>query len=122
MNQGKKVLFIEDDSLIVKIYKVRLELEGYTVTHAEDGEEGFKKYLNEQPDLIVLDLMIPKLSGIDLLKKIREQNKQIPIIVYSVLHDKERIKNVKALGASDYFIKADIHPKRLVERIKSYLV
>jgi len=122
MSDNKKVLFVEDDNLIVKIYKVRLELEGYEVIHAEDGKEGLKKFLDEQPDLIVLDIMIPKLSGVDVLKKIREQNKEVPIIIYSVLHDKERIKNVKALGANDYFVKADIHPKKMVERIKSYLV
>lgn len=122
MSEKKKILFIEDDNLIVKIYKVRLGLEGYEIIHAEDGEEGWKKYLNEQPDLIVLDIMIPKLSGIDLLKKIREQNKEVPIIIYSVLHNKERVKNTKALGANDYFIKSDTHPKKLVERIKSYLI
>lgn len=117
-----KILFIEDDQLVTKLYTVRLNLEGYQVIKAEDGQQGWQKFLKEQPDLVVLDLMIPYLSGLDILKKIRAQDKKTPIIIYSVLHDKKQIDQTRALGANDYFVKADIHPRKLVERIKSYLV
>lgn len=117
----KKILFVEDDSLIVKIYDTRLGIEGYQVIWAEDGQAGKDLYLKEQPDLIVLDLMIPKISGLDLLKYIRERDHRIPIIIYSVLSGEERIKKLKLLGVTDYFIKSDTHPRELVERIKSYL-
>jgi len=119
--EKKKVLFIEDDSLIVKIYTTRLELEGIEVSSAEDGEIAMQMYRQKEPDLIVLDLMLPKVSGLEILKQIRQENKSIPIIVYSVLSDREKIEEMKANGANEYFVKPDIHPRQMVERIKSYL-
>lgn len=122
MINKKKILFIEDDTLIVKLYSTRLEHENIEVFSAEDGQEGLKKFTQLQPDLVVLDLMIPKISGIDVLKKIRQQNKKVPIIVYTVLSEIKRVQELKSLGATDYFVKADTNPKQLVERIKSYFV
>lgn len=120
MTLKKKILFVEDDSLIVKIYSTRLTLEGFEVIAASDGESGFMMFMEEQPDLVVLDLMIPKLSGYDLLKKIRAVHKTVPVIIYSVLSGEKRITELKVAGANEYFIKADTHPRQLVERIKSY--
>jgi DNA-binding response OmpR family regulator len=122
MTNKPKILIVEDDSLIVQIYTTRLELEGFKVICARDGEEGLAKFSKEQPDLVMLDLMIPKVSGVDLLKKIRATNKKVPVLVYTVLTDEDRIRAVKALGANEYFIKGDTHPRHLVEKIKSYFV
>jgi DNA-binding response OmpR family regulator len=117
----KKILFIEDDTLIIKLYTFRLKLENYQIISAEDGETGFKKFQNEQPDLVVLDLMLPKISGLDVLKKIRQQDKKIPIIIYTVLSDAKRIKEAKESGATDYYIKADTNPQNLVKKINDFL-
>ncbi|OGD54820.1 hypothetical protein A3J78_00770 [Candidatus Beckwithbacteria bacterium RBG_13_35_6] len=120
MINQKTILFIEDDSLIVKLYTTRLELEGFKVFWVDNGQEGIDKFSKLQPNLVVLDLMIPRVSGIDVLQAIRKQDKKVPIIIYTVLSDKKRVQELKIKGATDYFIKADTHPKQLVERIKSY--
>lgn len=117
----KKVLFIEDDSLIIKLYTTRLNLENISIVPAEDGKEGLEKFNEEHPDLVVLDIMLPKISGVEVLEKIRSQDKKIPILVYSVLSDKSRMKNMIFKGATEFLVKTDITPQKLVEKIKSYL-
>lgn len=119
--KNQTILFVEDDSLIVKIYQTRLEKEGYRVIWAEDGERGRELFTTEQPDLVVLDLMIPKLSGLELLKYIRQLDHRVPVIIYSVLSGEQEIRKLKAQGVTDYFVKADTHPRELVNRIISYL-
>lgn len=119
--KNQTILFVEDDSLIVKIYQTRLEKEGYRVIWAEDGERGRELFTTEQPDLVVLDLMIPKLSGLELLKYIRQLDHRVPVIIYSVLSGEEQIRKLKTQGVTDYFVKADTHPRELVNRIISYL-
>lgn len=118
----KKILIIEDDSLIIRLYETRLKLEGFAVISAQDGEEGIKQFDTQQPDLVVLDLMLPKISGLEVLQHIRQQNKSTPILVYTVLSDRKTIDEVRAKGASEYLAKPDTHPRKLVERIKSYLI
>ena len=72
----KRILIIEDDSLIVRLYTTRLGMEGYDVISAVEGGTGWKKFNEKQPDLVILDLMLPKTSGIEILKKIRADNKK----------------------------------------------
>ena len=122
MTRKKTILFVEDDALIIKLYKARLSHDGYDVISAAEGEEGYQLYLKEQPDLVVLDLMIPKISGLDVLRKIRKIDKKTPIIVYTVLSGYDTKKEVLSMGANEHFIKSDIHPKILVEKIKSYFI
>lgn len=118
-----KILFIEDDPLIVKIYTTRLTADGYEVFSAENGEDGLKVAEEVMPDLIVLDIMMPKLDGFAVLTQLRqnEKTKDIPVLVYSNLAQEEEMKRAKTLGATEFIVKANLSPTEMVEKIKQYL-
>ncbi len=119
----RKILFIEDDPLIVKIYTTRLTADGHQVLSADNGEQGLKLAQEQKPDLIILDIMMPKMDGFGVLMQLKgdEATKSIPIIVYSNLAQEEEIARAKSLGANDFVIKANLSPTEMVEKIKSYL-
>lgn len=119
----KKILIVEDESLIAKIYATRLEAEGYEVTVCQDGQSGLEWGLKNRPDLVLLDLMIPKLSGDQVLDRLRknESTAKTPILVYSNLSDDEQIAKVKKLGATEFLVKAKVAAAELVGKINSYL-
>lgn len=118
-----KILFIEDDPLIVKIYTTRLIADGYQVISADNGEAGLKLAEAELPDLVVLDIMMPKMDGFGVLAKLRvnEQMKTRPILVYSNLAQEEEIARAKQMGATEFVIKANLSPTEMVAKIKQYL-
>ena len=119
-----KILFIEDDPLIVKIYTTRLTADGYQVFSAENGEEGLKVAEKEIPDIIILDVMMPKIDGFGVLEKLRahEQLKSKPVLVYSNLGQDEEIERAKKMGATEFIVKANLSPTEMVEKIKQYLI
>lgn len=119
----EKILLVEDDPLIVKIYKTRLLADGYHVLSADNGEDGLKLAQQEVPDLIVLDIMMPKMDGFGVLEKLRsdERMKQTPILVYSNLAVEGEMLRAKKLGATEFIIKANISPTEMVAKIKLYL-
>lgn len=118
-----KILFIEDDPLIVKIYTTRLTADGYEVYSADNGEEGIKLAETRTPDLIVLDIMMPKIDGFGVLERLRseEKTKNVPILVYSNLAQEEEINRAKQIGATEFIIKANLSPTEMVAKIKLYL-
>jgi len=118
-----KILLIEDDPLIVKIYKTRLSADGYEVISADNGEAGLKLAQEAPPDLIVLDIMMPKMDGFGVLEKLRagEPTKGIPILVYSNLAAEGEVERAKKLGATEFIVKANISPTEMVAKIKQYL-
>jgi len=118
-----KILFVEDDPLIIKIYTTRLSADGHTVVSAENGEEGIKMAEQVIPDLIILDIMMPRMDGFEVLKRIREnQNlKKIPVIMYSNLNNEEEIDRAKKMGVNEFLIKANLSPTQMVSKIKEYL-
>ncbi len=107
----KKILVIEDDQSMQRIYKTKLEQEGYEVVQALNGEEGIKKTKKENPDLIILDLVLPEINGFEVLKKLKADRKTsgISVIILSNLGQKEDLEKGLSLGADDYLIKA-MHP------------
>lgn len=113
------ILIIEDEQGISKIIKSYLEKEGYNVFQAFDGKEGLDYFENEQIDLILLDLMIPKISGEDLIKEIRNKS-NVPVIMVTAKVSEENIINGLKLGADDYVTKP-FSPKELMQRIKTVL-
>ena len=113
------ILIIEDEQGISKIIKSYLEKEGYNVFQAFDGKEGLDFFENEQIDLILLDLMIPKISGEDLIKEIRNKA-NVPVIMVTAKVSEENIINGLKLGADDYVTKP-FSPKELMQRIKTVL-
>ena len=113
------ILIIEDEQGISKIIKSYLQKEGYNVFQAFDGKEGLDYFENEQIDLILLDLMIPKISGEDLIKEIRNKS-NVPVIMVTAKVSEENIINGLKLGADDYVTKP-FSPKELMQRIKTVL-
>lgn len=118
-----KILLVEDDSLIVKIYSTRLKADGFTIISADNGEDGLTVAEKEFPDLILLDVMMPKVDGFTVLQKLRENPKfrQTPIIVYSNLGQESEMQKAIQMGATEFIVKANISPTELVTKIKSYI-
>ncbi len=118
----KKILIIEDNNITIKIIEHFLKNENYSVDVAQDGEVGLRKISEDKPDLILLDIMIPTLSGIQLLEKLKEntQFSQIPIIIISSLSQDEDVLKGLEKGAVDYIPKP-FSPQILIAKIKKYL-
>ncbi|KKR11034.1 MAG: Response regulator receiver protein [Candidatus Woesebacteria bacterium GW2011_GWA1_39_21] len=121
---GKKViLLIEDDPFLVGIYREKLEIEGYNVLIAEDGLQGLNYAVSQKVDLILLDILIPKLSGIDLLVRLRqdEKGKDVPVIALTNLSGSDDEEKIRSYGVKDYLVKSNYTPGQVVEVIKKYL-
>lgn len=118
-----KVLLIEDDLPMVKMYSTKLRKENFEVEVACDGEEGLKRAKEWSPDLVVLDLMIPKIGGMELLEQLRadSKTKNLPVIILSNLSQEQDIERSKQLGVKEFLIKANFTPSQVVEKIKGYL-
>lgn len=119
----KTILLVEDDPLLVKMYKTKFEATGFRVVSAEDGEEGLKLATAGGIDAMILDVMMPKLNGIDLLEKLSTTpaGKTLPVIVLSNLSQDEQAKKALSLGAKEYLLKANLTPTQVVEKIKKYI-
>lgn len=118
-----KVLIIEDDTFLLQMYSTKLELEGFEVINATDGEKGLRQAKKEQPDLILLDLILPKKDGIALLEELKQDpsTSSVPVIILSNIGQKEKIDRCFALGAADYMIKAHFIPSEVINKIKQTL-
>ena len=118
---NKKILIVEDDEDFLFILKKRLTFEGFSVVTAEDGEEGISTAEREKPDLIITDVLIPKIDGIAMIKKIREFNSNVKIIFLTNIKDTNYIASLKGLGGFDYLIKSELIIKDVVATIKNRL-
>lgn len=118
---GRKILCIEDERFIGELYQRALTKAGYEVQVESDGQKGLEAAETNRFDIILLDLMIPSLAGIDVLKQLRGPDKQIKakIIIATNLEQREEIKNAIEKQADGYIIKADVTPRELVEFLKS---
>ena len=123
VNDKQKILLVEDDPFLVKMYVEKFKNEGFDVITSDNGIDGLKLALDEKIEAIILDLMIPKLSGIEFMKRLNadEKGKTIPVIVLTNISDKEEQFQAKNLGAKDYLLKANLTPKQVVEKIKYFL-
>lgn len=115
-----KVLVIEDDKFLQKILLTKLSKEGFDVEGASDGDEGLKKVAAVQPTLVLLDLILPKINGFEVLTEMKtnSKSKNIPVIVLSNLSQEEDKKRAKELGAIDFMVKADLSINDVVLRVK----
>ena len=119
-----KILIIEDDNFLADIYKTKLELEGFKVLLASDGEKGLKIIQTKNPDLVLLDVLLPKLDGFAILETVKKEDstvKGVPIILLTNLGQKEEVQKGLRLGAADYLIKAHFKPAEVIEKIKKIL-
>ncbi|MCL6588193.1 MAG: response regulator transcription factor [Anoxybacillus sp.] len=115
---GKKVLIVDDEPSIVTLLEYNLKQAGFEVIAANDGEEGLQKAIVEQPDLIILDLMLPKMDGIEVCKQLRQQKIMVPILMLTAKDDEfDKVLGLE-LGADDYMTKP-FSPREVVARMKA---
>lgn len=115
-----RILIIEDDDFLRSLAVSKLEKEGFVMETAGTGDEGLEKVLALPPDLLILDLMLPNVSGFDILKQVREHEttKKLKVIVFSNLGDESDIKQCLDLGVSEYLVKANFTLNELAEKVK----
>jgi DNA-binding response OmpR family regulator len=118
------ILIIEDDDFLRSLAVAKLEKEGFTVRMAANGQEGLDQLRQGVPDLLILDLMLPMVSGFDILKTVRSEptTSQLKVIVFSNMGDEADIKTCLDLGITDYLVKANFTLDELVDKIKTVLV
>ena len=119
----KRILFIEDEAALQKTFSDILKSEGFEVISALDGETGLNLAKKENPDLILLDLILPKIHGLDLLKEIKqnENTKNIPVIVLTNVESIEKIDKALELGATTYLVKSDYSLEDVIAKVKKIL-
>lgn len=119
-NQSKPlILMVDDDLELSDLYKTRLEMEGFRVEHVADGEKALVAAANLKPDLILLDIMLPKMSGLDALKLMRgkEATRDLKIVVFTALGQLEDRQQALTLGANDYWVKSEITLIEMIPKI-----
>ena len=105
------------------MYSTKFELENFQVDAAEDGEKGFELAMKTDPDIILLDILMPKMNGFEVLEKLKanEETKNVPVILLTNLNQKDEIERGMSLGADDYLIKAHFMPTEVVDKIKKVI-
>ncbi len=118
-----RIAIIEDDIAIVQMYQMKFEAEGYEVAFAEDGEQGLKLIEEFQPDIVLLDLMMPVMNGDDVLKKLRKEDwgKDLKVIILTNMGESEAPDEMEELGVEEYIVKSDLTPKEVAAKIKQAL-
>lgn len=120
---AKKILVIEDEETLQKALLEMLEQSGYEAVSALDGESGWKLIQEEKPDLILLDIILPKMDGFDVLQNIKltEETSRIPVIILTNLGDLNNIQKALELGANTYLVKADFHLDDVLKKVEQTL-
>lgn len=120
---AKKILLVEDDIALATVYRTRLELEGFEVKEVHDGEKALSAALDYQPDLIVLDVMMPRVSGFDVLDILRNtpETANIKIVMLTALSQDKDKEKAQSLGADDYLVKSQVVISDVVSRVKHHL-
>ena len=116
----KRVLMIEDFPVMQKFYKNALEQEGYQLDVAGDGEIALRMVAEADYDIILLDMLLPNVNGIEFLERFSSRPPQTKIIVLSDFTDESRIKRARELGVSDYLVKSDYPPSELVKKLNEF--
>lgn len=118
-----KILLVEDDVALAQVYRSRLEFEGFDVAEVNNGEEALTAALDNRPDLILLDAMMPKISGFDVLDILRNtpETTNIRVIMLTALSQPKDKDRAERLGADEYLVKSQVVISDVVERIKYHL-
>jgi len=120
-NEHIKILIIDDEESVLEMYKMKLEMEGFEVQTAADGERGIEMAKKEKPKVILLDIIMPKLNGFDVLKILKEnkETQNIPVFLLTNLPKEAGEKKSKELDMAGYLVKAEYEPAALANIIKS---
>jgi DNA-binding response OmpR family regulator len=122
-DKPKRILFVEDDDALAGVYLVRLQAEGFDVKRVSNGEEALAATISFRPDLILLDIMMPKVSGFDVLDILRNspEGGSVKIIVLTALSQESDKKRAEELGADDYLVKSQVVITDVISRVKRHL-
>ncbi len=123
MKPKAKILLVEDDDTLAEIYRQRLQLEGFDTCRSKDGESALQDAIDFKPDLILLDVMMPRMNGFDVLDILHstEQTKNIRIVMLTALSQPKDAERAKELGADDFLVKSQVVISDVVDRIKHHL-
>jgi len=119
----KKILIIEDEEILMNLLQRKLIQEGYDVSVARDGDEGLKSMKEGSPDLILLDILMPRVGGIEVMEEMQkdEDLKNIPVVIISNSGQPVEIDKAQKLGAKDWLIKTEFDPQEVVEKVKKQI-
>jgi len=117
----KKILLIEDEQVLADVLDAKLKKEGYLTNVAYEGEDGYKKINEWKPDLILLDIVLPKMNGYEILEKMQSDSNKTPVIIISNSGQPVEIERTKKLGAVDYLVKTQFDPTEVIEKVNNYL-
>lgn len=117
------VLLVEDDIFLSGIYKKKFDMDGFTISTADNGEKGLADAKKKKPDIILLDVLLPKLDGFSVLEQLKldPTTKDIPVILLTNLGQKDDVEKGLEAGAVDYLIKAHFKPSEIVDKVKKVL-
>lgn len=117
------ILLVEDDVFLSGIYQKKFEMEGFKISTADNGEKGLADAKKKKPDIILLDILLPKMDGFSVLKALKEDAavKDIPVILLTNLGQKDDVEKGLEAGAVDYLIKAHFKPSEIVEKVRKVL-
>lgn len=124
VDPGKRILFVEDDRFIADMYRIGLEVGGWEVDVAYDGEEGLRQALEDPPALVLLDLLLPRMDGMDVLRRLREdpRTRHVPVLIVSNASGLGgRDEEAHRLGIEDWMVKANTTPAALAKRVERIL-
>ncbi len=121
--EGTTILLAEDDVILAELYTDRLKQEGFTVAHANNGEDALKMVTEYSPSLIILDIMMPKMNGLDVLKALKDNaaTKDIPVIIVTALVQEIEKINKMMNPADAYIVKSEVLPAEIIEHVKQRL-
>jgi CheY-like chemotaxis protein len=119
----KRILIIEDEEILMNLLQRKLTQEGYEVSIARDGDEGLKLMKEASPDLILLDILMPRMGGIEVMEAMQKDNglKNIPVVIISNSGQPVEIDKAQKLGAKDWLIKTEFDPQEVVEKVKKQI-
>ncbi len=119
----EKILLIEDEELIIRLLSKKLAAIGYDVSLAMDGREGLEKIKQIVPDLILLDIVMPRMGGFEVMAEMKKDEKiaNIPVIIISNSGQPLELEKAKELGAADWLVKTEFDPKEVAEKIQKYI-
>ena len=118
-----RVLFVEDDPTVAQMYRLKLELDGYQVIMAKDGEEGLRLAREVDPDIVFLDIRLPKVDGLTVLEGLRaaDRTRHVPVVILSNYGEQDLVDRGYRLGALDYLIKSQTTPAHLSRGVENWL-
>ena len=119
----KRILLIEDEEILINLLEKKLIQEGYEVSIAKDGEEGLKRMREINPDLILLDIMMPKMGGFEVMEEMNKESelKKIPVVIISNSGQPVELDQAIKLGAKDWLIKTEFDPQEVIDKVEKQI-